>query len=205
MNRARALGMAGLALTASVALAAPSFAAPPRTPAAQSPSSDATWCTQQGGSVVAYSPWYNTNSTHPTPLAGPVTMCRFTGTDGTIIVLPVDTLAAGSPTMAALAYTFKPDASESAPGDGTNPATWYCERIGGTAQFGDSPGDAGGWAPSSVTNPQSFVGMCVFADRSMIDQWGLAYHTHDIVRGTDLATKWRATMPKATAGTLFAR
>ncbi len=30
--------------------------------------------------------------------------------------------------------------------------------------------------------------MCVFPDGSMIDEWGLAYHSDGTVRGADLAT-----------------
>ena len=35
------------------------------------------------------------------------------------------------------------------------------------------------------------VDMCLFSDLSAIDQWGIAYYSGDIVRGTDLADVFR--------------
>ena len=32
------------------------------------------------------------------------------------------------------------------------------------------------------------VALCVFADLSFIDEWGLAYHSNGDIRGADLAT-----------------
>jgi hypothetical protein len=197
------IGFACLAVTlcgglvASSAAAASSRTADDRAAApAAAKQTDQSWCTQKGGKAVAYSPWYNTNSAHPTPLGGSFLMCEFTNTaDQTRILVTADSLAADRPTMAALAYKHKPAATENPPGDGQNPAAWYCGRIGGTDQFGDNQGDVGGWAPSSAKAPQDIIGMCVFADRSMIDEWGLTYHTHDIIRGADLTEKWRATIP----------
>lgn len=40
--------------------------------------------------------------------------------------------------------------------------------------------------------------MCVFADQSMIDEWGLLYHLQDVMRGADLKDKWKAKMPTST-------
>ena len=152
------------------------------------------WCAQKGGKAIDYSPWYHTNNPKPTPLGGSYSMCRFTNKDGTRIVVAADSLAADRPTQAALAYMLKP-AVPPAP-NGSNPSAWYCTKIGGTVQFGGGPADVGGWAPSSEKAPQDFEFMCVFADRSMIDTWGLAYHTNGVIRGADLTGKWKATMPK---------
>lgn len=40
-------------------------------------------------------------------------------------------------------------------------------------------------------NSQVVVSICVFSDLSMIDAWGLFYHTNDIIRGKDLGTVLR--------------
>jgi putative hemolysin len=195
MNRKKVLGLIGLVLALPIGLAASSVAQAVQAGTSRAPMTDTTWCTQHGGRIVAYSAWYDINAPQPTPLGPPQTMCRFTrSSDSTMILVAADTLASQQPTMAELAYTYKPDASKRTTQD-LNPATWYCELIGGTEQFGDSPADVGGWAPSSEAHPTEFIGMCVFADRSMIDEWGLDYHTHGIVRGADLAGKWRARLP----------
>jgi putative hemolysin len=196
MFRTSTMGLAGLAVAVCVALAGSAAAATGGSAATgASAQTDLSWCTRQGGQAVEYSPWYKTNSSRPTRLGGSHPLCVFAAADGTRILVATDTLAADRPTLASLAYTRRPDASEGPTSD-VNPATWYCERIGGTAQFGDSPADVGGWAPSDQAAPGDFIGMCVFPDRSMIDAWGLAYHTHSIIRGADLAGKWNATVPQ---------
>jgi putative hemolysin len=195
--RKSTIGLASLAVALSAGLAVTNATAATRgmsTPAA-SVESDQKWCAQQGGNAVDYSPWYNTNSPEPTPLGGRASMCTFANTDGTKILVAASTLAADKPSMAALAYTYKPAASEKPPADDSDPSSWYCSRIGGTESFGDRPADVGGWAPSDEKAPKDFISLCVFADRSMIDSWGLMYHTHGVIRGADLTGKWKATIP----------
>ncbi|MBP2328983.1 putative hemolysin [Kibdelosporangium banguiense] len=163
------------------------------TPGPAASQSDKSWCAAKGGKAIDYSPWANTNYT-PVRLGGRFTMCDFTDKkEQTTITVSADSLAADEPTLAALAYTFKPQKPPSTGGE--NPADDYCVKLGGAVQFGANPSDVGGWAPSSQKEPTEFAGMCVFADRSMIDSWGLFYHLNGVIRGADLTGKWKATMP----------
>ncbi len=47
----------------------------------------------------------------------------------------------------------------------------------------------GGWVDTADTDVP-VVAMCVFPDGSMIDEWGLAYHSDGTIRGTDLAQQF---------------
>lgn len=183
-------GLSSLAVLLTVGMAASSPVAATNNAAA--PASPKSWCTAKGGKPVDYSYAHSyTNSPNPAPRGGHTLMCEFTNTkDDASITVGADTLAADQPTLAALAYTFKP---KRRPWTGGNPATQYCADLGGAVQFGDD----GGWAPSELKNPapDQFIGMCVFADRSMIDEWGLFYHLGDVMRGADLKDKWKAKIP----------
>jgi hypothetical protein len=53
-------------------------------------------------------------------------------------------------------------------------------------------GSGSGWAAQAGDAPHA---MCVFADMSAIDDWGLLYHTNDIIRGKDLATVFKFPNP----------
>lgn len=131
-------------LTAGIAVSSPTAA----TNNAAAPASPKSWCTAKGGKPVDFSYAHgHTNSSLPTPSGGHTLMCEFTNTkDDTSITVAADTLTADKPTLAALAYTFKP---KKRPWTGGNPATQYCTDLCGTVQFGDD----GGWAPSQLKNP----------------------------------------------------
>lgn len=81
-----------------------------------------------------------------------------------------------------------------------NPAAYNCTTgLGGARSFGNGPAASGGWVDEAQP---TFVVMqlCVFADMSAIDEWGITYYAEGAVRGADLATKIRCrpgrTMPQ---------
>ncbi|MCC7161812.1 MAG: protease inhibitor I42 family protein [Anaerolineae bacterium] len=154
----------------------------------------AAYCEAQGGTVTTRYPTYKTNAPQDRwlRLAGSRDFCTFhseadaTGFQSQISIA-LDTLYADEPTLAVLAY-LEPVALP--PFTGANPSSLYCSKLGGTDLFGGAANAAGGgWvteAPDSATNFQ-VVGMCVFADMSAIDSWGLTYKANGVVRGTDLS------------------
>ena len=69
-----------------------------------------------------------------------------------------------------------------------NPATAYCASLEASSAYGPGAG-GGGWV--YATDPDDpVIGMCVFPDGSMIDEWGLAYHSDGSIRGIDLAQQF---------------
>lgn len=96
------------------------------------------------------------------------------------------TLASTVPTLAFVAYLTKVPMSDSYDPNKGNPATQYCAELDGSSAFGDTA-QGGGWV--APTDPiDVLVALCVFPDGSAIDEWGLAYHSGDVIRGADLAT-----------------
>ncbi|MEX2981005.1 hypothetical protein [Streptomyces sp. C36] len=164
-------------------------------PAKSYPKSPAAWCKSQGGDPASYRPFYDSGP-KLTPLGGRRELCEFTAKDTSHIVVATDTLAADLPTLAALAYVRKPPLPEHPQG---NPSAAYCAAIGGTTQFGDRKGDTGGWIRSGEPIDRDHLrSMCLFADGSTIDAWGLTYHAHGVIRGADLEHRFRATIPAGT-------
>ena len=96
------------------------------------------------------------------------------------------TLASAEPTMAATAYLTKPAMPES--GGSANPASVYCADLGG-AELGGVLAPDGGWVKSD--DKSDVAEMCVFPDLSVIDSWGLAYHTMGTIRGANLESAFR--------------
>jgi putative hemolysin len=148
------------------------------------------YCASQGGVVQVRTPAAGTNSPPLIRLAGPVAFCRFSGTQGgarSFISLDLRTLTTRKPTLAALAYLAKPAAGR-IPGN-VNPASVYCSRLGGSDQFGGESLGGGGWivGRSAATALQA----CVFPDGSIIDSFGILYHSQGIVRGADLTSRLR--------------
>ncbi|MFE0133948.1 hypothetical protein ACFWY6_20655, partial [Streptomyces sp. NPDC059037] len=172
--------------------APPHPAAPPAGHSAKRPSADATWCTEQGGAPQQQVPYYTKTGTQIVQLGGEREMCVFTGEDGTKITIGADTLAADKPTLAALAYVHKPADPGGHPG---NPSIGYCKSINGTAMYGPKATDGGGWAKKGETDAAKVVSACMFGDGSVIDAWGLKYHTGGVIRGADLTKKFRADIP----------
>jgi len=148
------------------------------------------YCTSTGGTATKLRAWAGTNRLPIDWVAygGIVDACIYEAGDGSQITLWSSTLASPAPTMAALAYYAKTPYVGGGPG---NPSVHYCEQLGGAWLIGNGV-DGGGWAASRGGR---LYGMCVFADGSAIDAWGLLYHSNDIVRGIDLSSVLRFANP----------
>lgn len=177
-----AIAMAGLLALASLG----AVTARQEDPAA------ADWCASHDGVVVERFPASNASSYAPLALGAPVRFCEFSGGTGadpadSRISVRLTTLAATDPSMAATAYLTKPALPEN--GGSANPASLYCAGLGG-AELGGVLAPDGGWVNSADTTDN--MQMCVFPDLSIIDSWGLTYHTQGVIRGADLAPLFRA-------------
>lgn len=145
------------------------------------------WCSSTGGTPERLFAFGNTNAAPHLWMAygGELQACAYSGVDEngytSTITLTEATLESPLPTMAALAYYAK------VPWNGTgfgNPAFLYCLQLGGTEQIG-AVGSGSGWAHRKGAEVHN---LCVFADQSAIDDWGLLYHSNDIIRGIDLTS-----------------
>jgi putative hemolysin len=178
------LGIA-LVLTSAFATAA----------SAQEPTAAEKYCTDKGGNVVELKPTLQPDTDAKVELAGTIHVCQFIKEEGdnvTQVVVDLETLHSEKPTLAGFAYTAKVPSSNSGTA-GSNPAASYCpDDLGGTESFGTAssgswvgaldPGmEAGDAEPLSDT-----ITLCVFADRSAIDDWALLYHSEGTVRGENL-------------------
>lgn len=102
-------------------------------------------------------------------------LCQYTDAhDGSRIVISLRTLYDEKPSLAALLYILRPAPAGHCRG---NPSSCYCAQLGGTGK--------------ATTISGREIEMCVFADDSSIDAWGLTYHANGIVRGIDLAKVMR--------------
>jgi len=155
-------------------------------------SSPAAYCRSVGGTVQERIPEYGTNNQNPLKLAGTQDLCKFTAPDNTAIFISTDTLYADKPTLATLAY-YAQTPAQAAP-NGENPASVYCTLLGGSDLFGGKNAAGGGWVD---TSDQTFktVEACVFPDLSIIDSFGLFYHSNGTIRGIDLSTVLRYEAP----------
>jgi putative hemolysin len=103
------------------------------------------------------------------PNGTPAGLCTFhRASDDTRISIGLRTLASPTPTVAVLAYLERPRILPVS--GGANPASVYCAQLHGS---------------------EPIEGICRFADGSMIDSWGLRYHTQGTVRGRDLTSRFR--------------
>jgi len=158
------------------------------------------YCGEQGGNVVELTAYLFPGSDQQVELGSFFHVCQFISEeDGnpTQIVVDLLTLYSEQPTLAGLAYLSRVPSSDSGAA-GANPAHTYCEEdLGGTEAFGTSatgawmgsldPGmEAGASEPLGDT-----ISLCVFADRSAIDEFGLFYASQGVVRGKDLSTVMR--------------
>ena len=153
------------------------------------------YCTDQGGVLVDRVATWNANADPSAwlELAGRMRLCEFEMGEGdatTRISVDLVTLSSEEPTLAGLAYLSKvpptlPKQSSA------NPAAHNCmQGLAGTSQFGNTPASGGGWVDE--TQPTFVVmSLCMFADGSAIDEWGITYYANGDVRGADLATKMR--------------
>lgn len=152
------------------------------------------YCTEQDGVVVHRTAAWNTNADPSTwlPLAGAIDLCEFESGNGdatTRISVDLVTLSSEQPTLAAIAYLSKvPPTLPTNPG--ANPAGYDCSAgLGGTSAFGNTAA-GGGWV--DFDEPVfKVMNLCVFADMSAIDEFGILYYSQGTVRGADLATKMR--------------
>jgi hypothetical protein len=152
------------------------------------------YCVEQGGMLVDRVATWNTNADPPArlKLAGRLRQCEFESVeDGSPTRISVDlrTLYADEPTIAAVAYLSKiapvlPDQPSA------NPASYNCSvGLGGTSTFGNTP-TVGGWV-AAAEETFDIMNLCVFADMSAIDEFGIFYYATGAVRGADLAEKMR--------------
>jgi putative hemolysin len=147
----------------------------------------ADYCTSQGGTVVMRQPILGANldPASRVVLGGATEFCDFRGKagDDSAISISLETLYSEQPTLTTLAYLTKPPVPKDATGG--NPSTLYCIHLGGAYDFGGSLA-GGGWVATDTAADQNVTNYCVFADGSMIDAWGLTYHTGGVIRGADL-------------------
>ena len=184
MLTARSLRRAFAASTIAVlAAAAPAHAAGKATAAATDGRDAAAYCSSTGGVPSKMFPFSGMNNDPKLWMryGGEVAACTYTNADTSSITLWQSTLASPAPTMAALAYYAQVPQTGGGPG---NPAPAYCNQLGGAWMVGNGL-DGGGW---STKRGGTAISMCVFADGSAIDDWGLLYHAYSITRGIDLAT-----------------
>jgi hypothetical protein len=145
--------------------------------------SPALYCEATGGTVQTRIPTYGTNGGTALPLSGPRDFCQYASKDGTTqIYVLLTTLFATKPSLAALAYYAKVKF------DGSKcvgaPGSCYCSQIGGTDLFGGINAAGGGWVLN--TNNTDVLDACIFPDLSVIDSYGLFYHSAGIIRGQNL-------------------
>ncbi|MBX3030578.1 MAG: DUF333 domain-containing protein [Chloroflexi bacterium] len=184
MRTTRLAALAGLLLLVPTALAAQSPAEPGYPPQPDL-SAARSVCEEKGGTVQWRRAIFGTNLDQAawTDLGRTVELCRWQAEDGSRIYVDTITLALRTPTLAAVAYLQQVPMAEYDPSRG-NPATAYCADLGGSASFGDGA-SGGGWV--DTTDPDDpVIAMCVFPDGSMLDEWGLAYHSDGTIRGVDL-------------------
>jgi putative hemolysin len=147
----------------------------------------ADYCREKGGTVVKRVPVLGANldPASRVTLGGATDFCDFRGLagDDSAISLSLATLYSEQPTLAALAYLTKPSPPRDA--TGANPSTLYCIHLGGAYNFGSNMA-GGGWVETGPNANPDVANYCVFADGSMIDAWGLTYHSGDVIRGADL-------------------
>jgi len=192
-----AAALAVVAAAGCSAIATSPASGAPASPAASGSFDEAAaerYCTDQGGMLVDRSAMWNTNGdpSDRLELAGRLRLCEFEsgqGDEATRISVDLVTLYSQEPTLAAIAYLSKvPPTLPANPS--VNPAVYNCSQgLGGTATFGDGA-SGGGW----VDNSQpvfKVMDLCVFADRSAIDAFGILYYADDTIRGADLSTKFR--------------
>jgi putative hemolysin len=149
----------------------------------------AAYCVEKGGTVVHRTPALGTNNPDSMlVLGGGADFCQFAdGPEGDMstsrISIDVESFAATEPTMAVLAYLTTPPLPPST--SSANPASLYCAHLGGM-ELGATTMRGGGWITDARGNDLDVLEVCTFPDGSMIDSWGITYHTDGTIRGADL-------------------
>ncbi|MFD8396209.1 hypothetical protein ACFV2N_45245 [Streptomyces sp. NPDC059680] len=150
---------------------------------------DKDYCTKQGGMYDTFVPLAEGQE-----MGGSEGLCVFWDTaHKTKISVTAEALNADKPTLAELAYNHPPKPNPRPVGVAMgNPGDAYCYQLGGTLNFN---GPVGYWVIKGQEHSPKFentTDLCVFADMSAMDSWGLLYHAGGVVRGQDLTHKWRA-------------
>jgi hypothetical protein len=187
----------GLSLGVAIAL---TLAVTPAAVGSSHESEAQQYCTDQGGQVVELTPHLYADSDNSVELGGSLNVCQFISQDGdnvSQVVVDLVTLHSEKPTLAGLAYLSAVPSSNSGVA-GSNPASSYCpDDLGGTEQFGAAAsgawvGDLDPGMEAGDTEPLSdTIGLCVFADRSAIDDFGLFYASDGTYQGVDLSSVMR--------------
>lgn len=164
-------------------LAAPAEAA--SAPAPNAPLAAANYCRKTGGKVQVRDAWYTTNTGKQVRLNGTATFCHYRAKDKSTIDIDVKTLYSTKPTLAALAYYAELKMSKKCSKYLADPAVCYCRQELFGADFFTI---GGSWVPAGQRpTGNNRTPFCVFSDFSVIDSWGLTYHSAGIVRGMDLS------------------
>lgn len=176
------------------------LAAAPAAMAAESQSDSEKYCEKQGGQVVSLRATLNPDSDNAVKLGDHMNVCQFISQDGDNVeqlVVDLTTLYSEDPTLAGLAHLSKVPSSNSGAA-GSNPASSYCpDDLGGTEAFGTAGngawvGDLDPGMEAGDTQPLGdSINLCVFADRSAIDDFGLFYASDGTYRGVNLADVMR--------------
>jgi putative hemolysin len=168
----------------------------------------ADYCVANGGIVRDRYPAWGTNlpADQWLQLGGSRQFCEFTGGAGaepptSWISLSLETLYSELPTLATLAYLTQPPLPTTS--GSVNPSAVYCTQLGGAYDFGGVSANGGGWVTLDPEPALQVLEFCVFPDGSMIDAWGIAYHSDGTIRGADLTPILRyqsANPPRVFAG-----
>lgn len=152
----------------------------------------ADYCAETGGQVETRYPYWNTNQDQSgwVQLPGEMELCWYETLDddesASRIYLDLNTLYSETPTLAAAAYLARLPLGDAR----GNPAAANCnEQLLGATSFGNGA-SGGGWV-NLDEEVFTVVNMCVFADGSAIDEWGIAYYSEGVVRGIDLDEVFR--------------
>jgi putative hemolysin len=143
------------------------------------------YCRKTGGVVQVRNAWYSTNTGAQVRLNGTATFCHYRAKDKSTIDIDVKTLYSTTPTLAALAYYAEIKVSKMCRKYLADPAVCYCRQQLIGADFFTT---GGSWVTAGQRpNGNNRTPFCVFSDFSVIDSWGLTYHSAGIVRGMDLS------------------
>ena len=149
------------------------------------------YCQKTGGVVQVLNAWYTTVAGKQKRLNGSAPFCKYTAKDKSFIYIDVATLYSTVPTEAAMAYYAETKINAACRKFLDDPAVCYCQK----QLLGSDFFLAGGsWVPAgTVPNGNNRSPFCVFSDFSVIDSWGLTYHSNGTVRGIDLSTvlRWK--------------
>lgn len=145
----------------------------------------AAYCRKTGGTVQTRAAWYSTSSGVQAPLGATGVFCHYVAKDRSTIDILASTLYSTKPTLAALAYYAETKLNKTCQKYLADPAVCYCRQqlVGSDFYLAGGSWVLAGQRP----NPSNRTPFCVFSDFSVIDSWGLAYHSAGIVRGIDLS------------------